>query len=67
MQILVMSPSSQVHTQQKLDKNYSLSQINHNNALLCKDRLPSLNKVMYFESQSDMIYGTDIFCVKTGG
>lgn len=56
-----------IHFKQRLDKNYSLSQINRNNTLLCKYRLPSLNKVMYFEPQPDMIYGTDIFCEETGG
>lgn len=39
---------------------------NQNNTLLCKDKLPSLKKVMYFEPQPDMIYGTDIFCEKRG-
>lgn len=68
MQIFVISQSSVgTHFKQRLDKNYSLSQINHKNALLCKDRLPSLNKVMYFEPQPDMIYITDIVCEKTGG
>lgn len=38
-----------IHFQQRLDKNYSLFQINQNNALVHKDRLPSLNKVMYFK------------------
>lgn len=47
-----------MHFQQRLDKNYSLFQINQNNALVHKDRLPSLNKVIYFKPQLDMIYGT---------
>lgn len=68
MQIFVISQNSAgIYFKQRLDKNYSLSQINHKNALLCKDRLPSLNKVMYFEPQSGMIYVTDTFCKKTGG
>lgn len=68
MQIFVISQiGAGIHFKQRLDKNYSLFQINRNNTLLRKYRLPSLNKVMYFEPQPDMIYGTDIFCEKTGG
>lgn len=68
MQIFVISQSGAgIYFKERLDKNYSLSQITRNNTLLCKYRLPSLNKVMYFEPQPDMIYGTDIFCERTGG
>lgn len=59
MQVFVISQS--VHFKQRVDKNYSLFQTNQNNTFLCKDRLPSLNKVIYFKPQSDMIYGTGIF------
>lgn len=67
MQIFAISQSGTgLHFKQRLYKNYLLSQINQNNTLLCKDKLPSLKKVMYFEPQPDMIYGTDIFCEKRG-
>lgn len=62
MQIFVISQSGTgIHFKQRLDKNYTLFQIKQNNIFLCKDRLPSLNKVMYFKPQPDMIYGTGIF------
>lgn len=55
-----------IYFKQKLNESYSLFKINQKNALLCKDKLPSLNKVMHFELEPDMIYGTDIFTEKAG-
>lgn len=65
MQIFAISQNgASILFKQTLNKNYSLFQVNQNNSLLCKNRLPSPNKVLYFEPQPDMIYG--ICCEKTG-